>query len=46
MKLKTRFFINYDLKAGKNQEKYIQENLAKFVRCIACNSIITEEIAV
>jgi len=46
LKLKTRFFINFDLKIGKNQEKYIQENLEKFVRCITCSSIITEEIAV
>lgn len=46
LKLKTRLFVNYDLKEGKNFHKQIDENLAKYCRCVTCNAILTVPIAV
>ena len=46
LKIKTRLFVAYDLKEGRKYEKQVDEKLARFVRCLSCHAILTQEIAV
>jgi len=45
-KLRTRLFINMEYREGKKQEQQTQESLGKYVSCLTCDAILTQEIAV
>lgn len=39
-------FIAFGLKSGPKKQKFVSEKIARFVRCIFCNSMLNQEMAI